>query len=138
MIFWKQIKRNAGLLYSWAPQQQVLAHESVACFMSHCGWNSTLEGLRNGLPFLCWPYFTDQFMNQSYICNVWGNGMKMESDESRIVSRERVKDRVEELLASEEIAKKVQELKEFAARNLSIGGTSYQNFKRFVNLMMEE
>ncbi|KAJ4805914.1 Glycosyltransferase [Rhynchospora pubera] len=125
-------------IVDWAPQRQVLAHESVASFMSHCGWNSTLEGLRNGLPFLCWPYFTDQFMNQSYICNVWGNGMKMESDESRIVSRERVRDRVEELLASEEIAKKVQELKELAARNLSIGGTSYQNFKRFVNLMMGE
>ncbi|KAJ4760090.1 UDP-glycosyltransferase 83A1 [Rhynchospora pubera] len=126
-------------IVDWAPQQQqVLAHESVACFMSHCGWNSTLEGLRNGLPFLCWPYFTDQFMNQSYICNVWGNGMKMESDESRIVYRERVRDRVEELLSSEEIAKKVQELKELAARNLSIGGTSYQNFKRLVNLMMGE
>ncbi|KAJ4812556.1 UDP-glycosyltransferase 83A1 [Rhynchospora pubera] len=125
-------------IVSWAPQQQVLAHGSVACFMSHCGWNSTLEGVRNGLPFLCWPYFTDQFINQSYICNVWRNGLKMEADESGIVSRERVRDRVKELLASEEIATRVQELKESAGRSLSIGGTTYQNFKRFVNLMMKE
>ncbi|KAJ3705995.1 hypothetical protein LUZ61_009700 [Rhynchospora tenuis] len=133
-----EVNKEKCKIVSWAPQQQVLAHESVACFMSHCGWNSTLEGLKNGLPFLCWPYFTDQFMNQSYICNVWRNGLKMEADESGIVSRETVRDRVEELLASEEIAKKVQELKELAARSLRIGGSSYQNFKRFVNLMMGE
>jgi UDP:flavonoid glycosyltransferase YjiC (YdhE family) len=49
-----------GMVVSWCPQQQVLAHRAVACFVSHCAWNSTMEGVRNGLPFLCWPYFSDQ------------------------------------------------------------------------------
>jgi UDP-glucoronosyl and UDP-glucosyl transferase len=130
-----EMNKEKGMIVSWAPQQQVLAHVSVACFMSHCGWNSTMEGVRNGLPFLCWPYFTDQFYNQSYICNVWRNGLKMEADQSSIVSRRTVGDKVEELLASEEIARRVQELKEFAWKSLIVGGTSYENFKRFVNLM---
>lgn len=26
-----------GKMVSWAPQQKVLAHPSIACFMSHCG-----------------------------------------------------------------------------------------------------
>ncbi|XP_078179730.1 UDP-glycosyltransferase 83A1-like [Carex rostrata] len=133
----EEINKEKGRIISWAPQQRVLAHESVACFISHCGWNSTLEGVRNGLPFLCWPYFTDQFCNQSYICNVWKNGLKMEADESGIVSRARVRDKVEELVASEEIARRVQELKELAWKNLSEGGTSCENFKNFVNLMRE-
>ncbi|GFQ07489.1 UDP-glycosyltransferase 83a1 [Phtheirospermum japonicum] len=38
-------------MVSWAPQQQVLSHPSVACFVSHCGWNSTIEGVANGVPF---------------------------------------------------------------------------------------
>ncbi|XP_044467821.1 UDP-glycosyltransferase 83A1-like [Mangifera indica] len=61
---------NRGKMVGWAPHQKVLSHPSIDCFVSHCGWNSTMEGVSNGLPFLCWPYFGDQFINQSYICDI--------------------------------------------------------------------
>ncbi|GFY82942.1 hypothetical protein Acr_02g0011820 [Actinidia rufa] len=64
-----------GRIVGLAPQHKVLSHHSVACFLSHCDWNSTVEGLSNGVPFLCWPYFGDQFLNQSYICDVWKVGL---------------------------------------------------------------
>ncbi|GAY69472.1 hypothetical protein CUMW_289750, partial [Citrus unshiu] len=44
-----------GQMIIWAPQQKVLNHPSIACFLCHCGWNSTMEGVSNGIPFLCWP-----------------------------------------------------------------------------------
>ena len=61
---------NRGRIVGWAPQRKVLGHPSVACFVSHCGWNSTVDGVTNGVPFLCWPYFADQFLNGTYICDV--------------------------------------------------------------------
>ncbi|KAJ0100334.1 hypothetical protein Patl1_21709 [Pistacia atlantica] len=61
---------SRGHIVSWAPQHKVLAHPSIACFISHCGWNSTIEAISNGVLFLCWPYFTDQMHNENYICIV--------------------------------------------------------------------
>ncbi|KAK3217714.1 hypothetical protein Dsin_011684 [Dipteronia sinensis] len=64
-----------GLVISWAPQQRVLEHPSIACFLTHCGWNSTIEALSNGVPLLCWPFCLDQFYNAKYICEVWKAGL---------------------------------------------------------------
>ncbi|KAK1352353.1 hypothetical protein POM88_053292 [Heracleum sosnowskyi] len=74
-------------MVSWTPQVKVLRHPSIACFLSHCGWNSTSEGVSNGVPFLCWPYFADQFLNQTYICDVWKVGLRCDKDETGIVSK---------------------------------------------------
>ncbi|KAG6388630.1 hypothetical protein SASPL_150062 [Salvia splendens] len=73
-----------GKIVERAPQD--LSHRSVACFLSHCGWNSTLEGLSRGVPFLCWPYFSDQFHNQKYICDKWEIGLRIDHDENGIRS----------------------------------------------------
>ncbi|XP_037431461.1 UDP-glycosyltransferase 83A1-like [Triticum dicoccoides] len=70
----KRRVEGKGLIMGWAPQQRVLSHHAIACFVSHCWWNSTMKGMLHGVPFLCWSYFTDQFANQSYVCNVWGHG----------------------------------------------------------------
>ncbi|XP_072956772.1 UDP-glycosyltransferase 83A1-like [Typha angustifolia] len=124
-----------GRIVSWSPQQKVLAHPSIACFLSHCGWNSTMEGVRNGVPFLCWPYFSDQFFNQSYICNVWKIGLKMIPDSKGIITREQVKGKVEELLRDEEMKKRASMWKEISGRSIKEGGSSYENFQKFVKMM---
>ncbi|KAE8734498.1 UDP-glycosyltransferase 83A1-like [Hibiscus syriacus] len=81
---------DRGKMVSWAPQGAVLEHSSIACFISHCGWNSTIEGVSNGVPFLCWPYFADQFLNESYICDIWKIGLKFERDERGIIGKEEI------------------------------------------------
>ncbi|XP_074562212.1 UDP-glycosyltransferase 83A1-like [Curcuma longa] len=124
---------NRGMMVAWAPQQNVLAHPSVGCFVSHCGWNSTMEGVRNGKLFLCWPYFVDQFLNQSYICDHWKVGLSLTPDENGIVQREQLKSKVEELLGDAEMRARASLLKEKAQRNINPGGASFQNLKRFID-----
>ncbi|CAL5365397.1 unnamed protein product [Camellia sinensis] len=39
----------------WAPQARILTHSSTGGFVSHCGWNSVLEGLKFGVPIVAIP-----------------------------------------------------------------------------------
>ncbi|WOL01361.1 hypothetical protein Cni_G10077 [Canna indica] len=126
-----------GKMVGWSPQHEVLAHPSVGCFISHCGWNSTIEGVSNGVPFLCWPFFADQFVNQGYICDVWRTGLKLVPDESGVVTREEIKLKVEEVLGDVEMKARAMSLKEIGHKSASKGGTSFENFNRFVAALKE-
>lgn len=55
------------LLHKWAPQIDILSHEAVSAFLSHCGWNSTLEALGYGVPIIGWPLSADQFYNVEFL-----------------------------------------------------------------------
>ncbi|KAF7027492.1 LOW QUALITY PROTEIN: hypothetical protein CFC21_039530 [Triticum aestivum] len=136
----EDLRRRAGArgrVVGWCPQQLVLAHPSTACFLSHCGWNSTLEGLVNGLPFLCWPYFTDQFLDRGYICDVWRTGLQVpgEMTAGTLVGREVIRGKVEELLGDAEIKARTLALRDVARRAVADGGSSRRNLARFVDLV---
>ncbi|XVF16717.1 hypothetical protein REPUB_Repub10bG0056200 [Reevesia pubescens] len=123
---------SQGRIVGWAPQVAVLAHPSIACFLSHCGWNSTIEGVSNGVSFLCWPYLVDQFLNETYIYDIWKVGLKFERDERGIVTKEEIKTKVEKLLGDKNFKRKAVELKEMVAKSVNEGGSSDSTFKKFV------
>ncbi|OQV20402.1 putative UDP-glycosyltransferase 75D1 [Hypsibius exemplaris] len=41
----------------------ILNHQATAVFVSHCGWNSTMDSLIGGVPVVAWPQGVDQMMN---------------------------------------------------------------------------
>ncbi|KAL7214494.1 hypothetical protein ACSBR1_026830 [Camellia fascicularis] len=62
-------------------------------FWSHCGWNSTKEGVFAGLPFLTYLIFSDQIANSKSIVEDWKIGWKVRrgmSADEHLVTREEI------------------------------------------------
>ncbi|KAK8693168.1 hypothetical protein V6N13_070762 [Hibiscus sabdariffa] len=129
--FFEEIK-DRGFITSWCPQDLVLSHQSVAAFLTHCGWNSTLESISRGVPMICWPFFAEQQTNCRFACTTWDIGMEVNSD----VNRNDVEAVVKEMMEGEngrKLKEKVLDWKEKAEVATDIGGSSYCNFERFIN-----
>ncbi|KAJ0647766.1 putative 7-deoxyloganetin glucosyltransferase [Helianthus annuus] len=128
--FLEEIK-DRGMLVSWCDQEKVLAHPSVGAFLSHCGWNSTTESILEGVPLICWPFFSDQQTNCGFACNEWGIGMEINYD----VKRNEVEALVREMMQGEkgkEMRRNAKEWKRKAKEATEIGGSSYNNFQKFI------
>jgi hypothetical protein len=85
-------------IVSWAPQKQVLIHRAVGGFLTHCGWNSTLESISAGVPVLGWPYFADQRLNCRQCVDRWEVGLEIQVDDSNLATREEVCRKVKMLM----------------------------------------
>ncbi|KAJ4721004.1 Glycosyltransferase [Melia azedarach] len=77
--FLERTKTNGnGMVVDWAPQVNVLGHEAVGAFVTHCGWNSLLESIAAGVPLIGRPFFGDQGINGRMMEDVWGIGVIVE------------------------------------------------------------
>lgn len=123
---------DRGKIVSWAPQEKVLAHPSVSCFVTHCGWNSTMEGISRGVPFLCWPYFADQFYNRSYIYDTLKVGLDLMAEGTEIVSRHKIQAQLARLHSDAQIKENAEMLRGMAERSVAEGGSSSTNVRHFV------
>ncbi|KAK0531590.1 hypothetical protein OC834_002908 [Tilletia horrida] len=57
------VQQNRGIVLSWAPQRRILSHPSTGLFLSHGGWNSSLEALSYDVPLLLRPLNAEQVIN---------------------------------------------------------------------------
>ncbi|WRX22311.1 UDP-glucuronosyl/UDP-glucosyltransferase - like 10 [Theobroma cacao] len=124
-----------GLVVSWCPQLDVLAHRAVGCFMTHCGWNSTLEALSLGVPMIAMPQWTDQPTNAKFVADVWQGGIRVSKDEKGVVTKEEVEWCIREIMEGErslEIRKNSEKWKNLAKEAVDEGGSSDKNIEEFV------
>ncbi|KAH0649172.1 hypothetical protein KY290_033163 [Solanum tuberosum] len=134
--FLEELTIEKGLVVSWCPQLQVLEHESIGCFLTHCGWNSTLEAISLGVPMVAMPQWTDQPTNAKFVKVVWEIGVRAKQDEKEIVRREVIEECIK-LVIEEEKGKLIREnakkWKEIARIVVDEGGSSDKNIEEFVS-----
>lgn len=124
-----------GCIVKWAPQKQVLAHNSVGGFWSHCGWNSTIESISEGVPLICQPCFGDQRVNARYLSQVWEVGLEWEND----MNRGAIEGAIRMLMVGNEgklARQKAKDLKEKIELSIDHGGSSYNSLNDLVDLIL--
>ncbi|KAJ0093004.1 hypothetical protein Patl1_26895 [Pistacia atlantica] len=127
------LKRS--LVVSWSPQPEVLGHKSVGCFMTHCGWNSTLEALSLGVPMMAMPIWTDQTSNAKFVEDVWQVGVRIRVNEQGIVTIKEIEVCIKEVMEGEkskEMRRNSGKWKELAKEAVDEGGSSDRNIEEFV------
>ncbi|KAJ6868871.1 UDP-glycosyltransferase 74E2-like [Populus alba x Populus x berolinensis] len=131
---------ETGMVVSWCNQLEVLAHQAIGCFVTHCGWNSTLEGLGLGVPMVCVTERADQPMNAKFVEDVWKVGVRTKKDEEGIVTREELEKCIRGAMegeSGEEIKRNANKWRELARSAVSGGGTSDVNINEFVVKLLE-
>uniref|UniRef100_A0A453JNE6 UDP-glycosyltransferases domain-containing protein n=1 Tax=Aegilops tauschii subsp. strangulata TaxID=200361 RepID=A0A453JNE6_AEGTS len=115
-------------LTAWCPQDQVLGHPAVGCFLTHNGWNSTCESVAAGVPMVCWPVFADQYTNCKYACEVWGVGLRLDDE----VRREQVASHVRHAMKAKDMQEGAAGWKVKAEEAAAPGGMSWENLRSMV------
>ncbi|KNA07536.1 hypothetical protein SOVF_170930 [Spinacia oleracea] len=117
-------------------QLDVLAHEAVGCFITHCGWNSIIEATNFGVPMLGMPQFMDQFLDAHFMEKVWGVGIRAKADEKNFVTCDEIKCGVNEIMYGDKanmIKENAAKWKDLAKEAVGEGGSSDKNIDEIIN-----
>ena len=119
----------------WAPQVAALRHAAVGWFMTHCGWNSTLEAVAAGVPMLAWPMTGDQFFDARLLVDearvavracAGGVGIVPDAGELASVLADATGEKGRDMRA------RAKEIAAEAARAVKEGGSSYADLDGLV------
>ncbi|XP_047307521.1 UDP-glycosyltransferase 73D1-like [Impatiens glandulifera] len=142
-------ERNTGrglVIKEWAPQVMILNHKAVGGFLTHCGWNSVMEGVCAGVVMITWPMFAEQFYNEQLLIEVLKIGVRVGVDVSvkwgddhglgLLVKKGDVKKGVLELMEDggegRERRRRAELIGEMAKMAIEEGGSSFLNVRLFI------
>ncbi|KAF7951431.1 hypothetical protein EAE96_006741 [Botrytis aclada] len=121
------------VIYGWAPQLLILSHVSTGGFLSHCGWNSTVEAIGRGVPFLTWPIRGDQFFNSKLVVDCLGIGYRVAEDMEEGVLEEDIKMGIEKLMGDRQMRERAREWRGKLRNGFPVSSDwSLNSFMRFV------
>ncbi|CAI8586758.1 unnamed protein product [Vicia faba] len=125
---------ETGKVIGWAPQTRILAHPATGGFVSHCGWNSTLESIYFGVPIAAWPLYAEQQANAfELVCELklsveiaLDYREQFNSERNYVATAEKIERGIRRVLFKDgELRKKVKEMSEKSRKTLLEGGSSY-------------
>lgn len=124
-----------GKIVGWCKQVEVLSHGSVGCFVTHCGWNSSLESLTCGVPVVAVPQWTDQNTNAKLLEDVWKTGVRAKKtsvEEGVVVERDEIRRCLDVVMGSGDLRNNAKKWKDLASKAVNQGGSSHVNLTTFL------
>ena len=130
-----------GKVIGWAPQMTVLAHSAVGGFVSHCGWNSTLESIWYGIPMATWPLYAEQQLNAFQLVKDLGLAVEIKMDYYRdgdyVVSAQEIEIGLNNLMnMNNKMRKNMEEMKIISRKVMIEGGSSHSSLGQFIEDVM--
>nr|AYC63490.1 UDP-glycosyltransferase [Scoparia dulcis] len=125
--------KDRGLIVPWCNQIEVLSHPAVAGFLTHCGWNSTLESMWCGVPMICYPIYFEQPTNKKLVVEEWKIGISL--SDGPAVNREEVSEKIRSIISgdtSELLKKQIKKIQSILRNAVDSDGSSEKNFDKFV------
>ncbi|CAK9213508.1 unnamed protein product [Sphagnum troendelagicum] len=119
----------------WAPQLSVLCHPAIAGFLTHCGWNSTLESICRGVPMLAWPIQAEQHMNCRFLVDDVKAAIEVQQSSDRRVTKAEVARAVKSLMtedAGRVVRENVEKLRDLALKAVAKGGSSDNKVEEWI------
>ncbi|MCO5591842.1 hypothetical protein L7F22_045835 [Adiantum nelumboides] len=133
--FEERTKGRGLVLWELAPQRKILAHPAIGGFLTHCGWNSTLEAISKGVPMLCCPMFGDQSMNSKWLEEVvhTGQHIQLQADAKKEVQR------LVQLLMDPASPSRLfaNRLRDIVSSSTLSGGSSHVNIEAFIQTLRQ-
>ncbi|CAM0914175.1 unnamed protein product [Alopecurus aequalis] len=129
----KRLGGEKARVVEWAPQRDLLRHRAVGCFLTHAGWNSTLEAAGEGVPMVCWPFFADQLINSRFVSSVWRTGVDMKD----VCDRAVVERMVRHAMESAEMRTTAHAMAQQLRLDIADGGSSSSELKRLVTFIAD-
>uniref|UniRef100_M1BYM9 Glycosyltransferase n=1 Tax=Solanum tuberosum TaxID=4113 RepID=M1BYM9_SOLTU len=126
----EQGTKARGYMADWVPQEKVLAHRAIGGFLTHSGWNSTLESIVEGVPMICWPRFADQQVNSRFVGEVWKMGLDIKDTCDRDIIAKSIRDLMEK--RNGEFSQRTEHMASLAKKAVNEGGSSYINLDRLI------
>ena len=120
-----------GMVVEWCDQVRVLSHPAVGCFVTHCGWNSTLESVACGVPAVGVPQWTDQGINAWLVERIGAGVRAAVSDKDGVLEADELR-RCLDLATSETVRAKAAVWRDKARAAAAEGGSSERNLRAFV------
>ncbi|KAL0417003.1 UNVERIFIED_CONTAM: UDP-glycosyltransferase 90A1 [Sesamum latifolium] len=138
--FEERVKGRGIVVKDWVDQQEILRHEGVKGFLSHCGWNSVMESICAGVPILALPFMAEQHINASFVAEEAGVGLRIMPRNGSVrgfVAAEEVERKVRELMMGvekgEEVRKKVAKYRDAAHNAVKEGGSSTRTLDMLID-----
>ncbi|KAB1204925.1 Anthocyanidin 5,3-O-glucosyltransferase [Morella rubra] len=126
--FLERTKDRGFVVKQWAPQVEVLRHDSVGGFVSHCGWNSVLEAVREGVPMVAWPLYAEQPVNKEVLVKELKLALEVNVSEDGCVTAAELEKRVSELMdssAGKDVRERISAMRDAGSTAMKEGGSSH-------------